>query len=62
MKVVNGEVILPVGEDNYPDKGLKIKVWHYAGGGYDSKSPRIWFNEEMIRHVEWLTSDNGKKA
>lgn len=64
MKLVDGKVILPRGEDDdqgYPDRDVEIKVYHFAGGGYDSKNHRIYFPEELINHIDWLISDERKK-
>lgn len=58
MKLVDGEVILPANEDGYPSIDVKVKVYHYAGGGHEPKNFRIQFNEELIKHIEWLISDD----
>ena len=63
MKLVDGQVILPKGEDNYPAMDKIVKVFHFAGGkGENKNNYRIWFNEELISHIDWLVSgENDKK-
>lgn len=61
MKLKDGEVILPRGEDNYPDRDVVIKVYHFAGGKDENKyNYRTQFNEEIISHIDHLIS-NGKE-
>jgi len=57
MKISNGEVILPKGKEDYPTQDVKVKVYHYAGGGNEPKNHRLYFNEELIKHIDWLISD-----
>lgn len=59
MKLVDGKVMLPKAEDGYPNRDVEIKVYHFAGGGNESKNYRLCFDEELIKHIDWLVS-NGK--
>lgn len=51
------DMILPKGDDNYPDHELKIKVIHWAGGKEGKKmNYRTKFNEDCITRLDYLTS------
>lgn len=58
MELRESQVILPA-DENYNKEEKIIKVYHYAGGGHEPKNHRIYFNESMINHIDWLIS-NGK--
>ncbi len=61
-KLVNGKVILPRGKDGYPDRDITVKAWHTAGGGNEPKlAYRLFFNEELIKHIDYLISDEKTK-
>jgi hypothetical protein len=49
-----GKVIIPKGEDNYPDRDTVLKIFHYAGGGQEAKNYRIHFSEELQSYIEEL--------
>lgn len=54
------EVIIPRGEDNYPDQDTVLKIWHCGGGSGEKKANyRIHFNEELIKHINWLIGKEG---
>lgn len=64
MKMVkNGDnVVLPKGADNYPDRDVLIKLFHYAGGGNEPKNHTLIFPEELVEYINYLQSggDNEK--
>jgi len=61
MIVKDKKVILPRGKDNYPDRDVEIKIWHSAGGAGEKKlNYRVYFNEDVIQHINWLISDDKK--
>lgn len=52
------DIIIPKGEDNYPDKDTVIKAWHTAAGGYEKKiNYKIYFNKEVCERIDYLVSD-----
>ena len=52
------KIMLPKGPDNYPDRELTIKAYHFAGGAYETKfNYNVHFNPEIIDYVKWLVSD-----
>lgn len=51
----DGQVILPKGKDNYPDREAVIKIWHTAGPE-KKLNYKIFFNEELITHINKLLS------
>jgi hypothetical protein len=54
-------VVLPKGPDNYPDRELLIKAYHWAGGQYERKmNYHIYFPDEICDYIEWLVSDTDK--
>lgn len=54
----NGEMILPVGVDGYPETNKKLKVLHWAGGdGSPKMDYRLYFSEEVIAHLDYLVGD-----
>jgi hypothetical protein len=58
MKYQNGKVILPKGKDNYPDRDLVIKAYHFAGGAYETKMNfHVHFKDDMMHYINWLISD-----
>lgn len=63
MVLKNGKVILPKSEDGYPTQDTVIKAFHWAGPNIEKFSYRTQFPEEIIKHFDWLISDEkGKKA
>ena len=61
MEKVTGGVKLSKGVDNYPDRDVDVKLYHFAGGGHEPKNHRILFNEEIISYIDWLQSDDNSK-
>jgi len=59
MKMVKYKdgVLLPKGQDGYPDRDVDVKLFHWAGGGNEPKNHRTIFNEEIIDYIDWLQSD-----
>lgn len=58
-KLVGKEVIIPKGEDGYPDRDTVLKMWHSAGGAGEKKmNYRIHFSESLISYINWLLSDS----
>ncbi len=57
--IKNAEMILPAGEDGYPEMNKKIKILHWAGG---SESPKLnyqlYFNDECVKYLDWLVGDS----
>lgn len=57
MRVVNNQLVLPIGLDNYPDREVVVKAYHWAGGAGEVKmNYRTHFNEEVISWMDWLVS------
>lgn len=55
----DGQVVIPKGKDNYPDRDTVLKVWHNGGGAGEKKMQyRIHFSEEIIKYINWLISDS----
>lgn len=57
MIMRDGKLILPKGEDGYPEQDKEIKVLHSAGGKNEKKigdSYRLYFNEEVIKYIDGL--------
>ena len=53
MIVRDGKVILPRGEDHYPEADTEIKMYHWAGGFNDSKmNYKMHFNDEIIELID----------
>ncbi len=51
----NNEVILPKGEDHYPEEDKIIKIVHWGGGNAEKKlNYRVFFNEECIEYINKL--------
>lgn len=51
--IKDNKLILPKGDDNYPDEDKLIKVFHLAGGNIPNKTNyRIIFNEETIELID----------
>lgn len=48
------QVMIPIGTDNYPDMVTALKMFHFAGGGNEPRNFRIWFNDAVQKHIEWL--------
>lgn len=62
MKMKDGRVLLPQGKDNYPDRDVIVKLYHFAGGNNEAKmNYRTHFNEDMINYIDWLVSPEGAK-
>lgn len=58
----DGQVIIPKGKDNYPDRDTVLKVWHTAGSNNEKKlNYRIHFTDEIINYINWLISDSKEK-
>lgn len=56
-----GRVILPRGEDGYPDRNVIVKLYHFAGGNNEAKmNYRTHFNEDMIKYIAYLVSEEKK--
>lgn len=55
---IGKKIIIPKGEDNYPDRDTVLKIIHWAGGGHEKKmNYRVYFNEEVISYIDYLVSD-----
>lgn len=53
MVVRDGKVILPRGEDHYPEADTEIKAYHWAGGFNEQKmNYRMHFSEEVINFID----------
>jgi hypothetical protein len=62
MKLINGRVVLPKGKDGYPNRDVVVKMYHFAGGSNEPKNFRLHFNEDIIKHIEYLVGDtDGRK-
>lgn len=61
MVLKDGVVTLPKAEDGYPPEDIIIKIHHYAGGGHEVRTHRTWFNEDLIKHIDYLISDDKSK-
>lgn len=49
------DVVIPRGDDNYPDRDTILKIWHTAGGSNEVKvNFRTAFSEELIKYIEGL--------
>ena len=53
-KIIGKDVVIPRGDDGYPDRDVRLKVFHFAGGGNESRNYRLWFNEELINYIDEL--------
>lgn len=52
-------VVLPPDKNNYPDRQLLIKAYHWAGGGFEKRwNYRVHFSDEVIHYIDWLLSDS----
>jgi hypothetical protein len=61
MKLINKEIILPKSEDGYPNQDVVIKLFHFAHGNVQNKmNYRLLFNEDVIKHLDYLTSEKKK--
>lgn len=54
MILKDGKVILPKGAQGYPETDKEVKVYHFAGGENKELNFRTQFNEQLIKHIEWL--------
>lgn len=56
--VMKGEdMVVPRGNDNYPDHDMVLKVIHWAGGNMGEKMEyRKYFSEECIRRLDYLVT------
>ncbi len=57
MVMKDGKLILPKGENGYPEEDKEIKALHSAGGAGEKKineSYRLYFNEEVISYLDGL--------
>lgn len=62
VELKDNKLILPASENNYPDQDTEIKVLHWAGGNLPNKmNYRLFFNEEVIERLNYLTSDEKAK-
>lgn len=51
----DGKVIIPRGQDNYPDKDVELKAYHWAGGKDERKMDyQKHFSEEIIEYIDGL--------
>lgn len=51
----NGEIVIPRGEDGYPDREVKLKALHWAGGQGELKMDyQKCFNEEVIEYIDTI--------
>jgi len=51
------QVILPKGPDNYPERDVLIKAYHWAGGPFEKKhNYHLDFKHDMVDHINWLIS------
>jgi len=60
MKLVlrNGKVILPKGDDNYPERDVEIKIFHEAGGQNPNKGNyRLYFPEDIVAYIDDLVKE-----
>lgn len=52
------ELVLPRGQDDYPERDKIIRVLHWAGGKDERKMHyRTLFQEPVIERLDWLVSD-----
>lgn len=55
MVVRGDKIIVPRGKDNYPDRDVEVKLYHWAGGGNEAKmNYRIDFGEDVINRINEL--------
>jgi hypothetical protein len=56
------ELVLPRGNDDYPERDKIIKVLHWAGGKDEKKMHyRTSFQEPVIERLDWLVGEDGNK-
>lgn len=56
------DVVIPKGEDGYPDRDTVLKLWHCAGGSGEKKvNYRIHFSEKLIAYIDYLISNSNEK-
>lgn len=49
----DGQILIPRGTDNYPDRDVVVKVAHWAGGQGEKKMDyQKWFPEEVIEYID----------
>ncbi len=49
------DIVIPVGKDNYPDKEVIVKVFHFAGGQGEPKMDyQKWFPEDVIKYIDGI--------
>lgn len=59
----DGKLILPANGDGYPERDKELKILHWAEGANAIKMNfRTYFNEECIKYINWLVSDEPKKT
>lgn len=59
MILKDGQLVLPKGPDNYPDRNVIVKSYHWAGGANEKKMHyRTLFTEPVIEYFGWLVSDS----
>lgn len=57
------KLILPKAENQYPEMDKEIKVIHWAGGNDTGKmNYRVYFNEDVIKRLDYLVNDKGNKG
>lgn len=56
------EFILPKGDNGYPEEDKVLKVIHFAGGADKNTNYRLFFNEECIKRLDYLTNEKGNKG
>jgi len=56
MILKDGKLVLPAGDDKYPDHDKEIKVMHFAGGqnNPEKMNYRLFCSEEVISHLDGL--------
>lgn len=51
----DGQVVIPQGKDNYPDRDTVVKLAHWAGGQGEPKMDyQKWFSDEVIEYIDGI--------
>lgn len=59
IELKDNKLILPQAPNNYPEMEKEIKVLHWGGGADPKKmNYRIFFNEDVIKRLDYLISDD----
>jgi hypothetical protein len=57
--MIGYDVVIPVGEDRYPDHEIILKIIHWGGGKDTNKmNYRTCFQEPAIEYIDWLVSNS----